>query len=846
MTVDQYIETYKNMAIDEMDRSGIPASITLAQGILESSYGNSELARYANNHFGIKCHGDWYGGEYYLKDDDRDKKGNLIRSCFRVYSSAYESYVNHTEFLMGKQRYAFLFNFPKEDYISWARGLKTAGYATNPVYADKLIRVVEENNLHQYDYMTNKQPVAVAAPAPPPTPAPAPPPPVIVEEPRIIETIEEPLPTVSVEEEVMPEIAHVGPSFPKGYQSGVFKVNDVKVVSAKDGDTPSDLAARHNVPLAKILKFNDLKQGDELVTNQYIYLQPKRGKYSEPRTFHRVKEEDNMYVIAQLYGIKLENLKQRNLLTTTEEPAVGEKIYLSGKTTRKPDLRQGTRVTQPIKIETEKPAKPAKPTVEEKPKKYPKAEEPKPEAKGNPLASITDKFKPKPQPKPKKPTLSKSGRNKSKDARKNDKNRIYDAVTTKTAKELPADQIPEVPASTTEIKKETVKAPEVITQVEAPKRPAVQQPVMPNTSIEAVPAPSNIVVETPVVAVPEASAIVEIPETNTVENSTSVITAPVPAPSIPVEEVAVEEPKVLIYNSSPTVHAGEVPAAPVVETPVYSAPAIVETPVYETPSIVETPVYEATTIVETSVYEAPTIEETPTVYQEPTVIESPIVTEEASTNTATTVTGEDLVSEENYYIVIDEHGQPKKVPFGKKPAASKPVDSNPTSATSTTTDVVENNIPKEHDTSIYETIYSGTAETTAPTVIESNEHVTPATTESNEHITTSNTTTAVPSYEASPIVGSTTTTTTTIQAPTYSERVDNGSIAMASAPTTTDYYASASQRVDEGNYGRRHMVDVGDTLYSLAIRYDVDIQSIRVRNGIEANNIKVGQELLID
>jgi len=142
-TTLSYIETFKAVAIEEMNKYGIPASITLAQGISESGSGNSSLAKFANNHFGIKCTSDWKGKAYY-KDDDQSN------DCFRVYKDARESYKDHSEFLKRK-RYSFLFELDKNDYRNWAIGLKTAGYATDPKYPDKLIAIIEKYKLNQYD-----------------------------------------------------------------------------------------------------------------------------------------------------------------------------------------------------------------------------------------------------------------------------------------------------------------------------------------------------------------------------------------------------------------------------------------------------------------------------------------------------------------------------------------------------------------------------------------------------------------------------------------------------------------------------------------------------------------------
>ncbi len=144
LTRAQYIEKYAPMAVESQLLYGIPASITLAQGCLESGNGNSRLAREANNHFGIKCGGSWDGPSL-AHDDDAPQE------CFRSYSSVAESFVDHALFLSERERYRSLFDLDPKDYKGWARGLKAAGYATNPAYADLLIRIIEENNLQRFD-----------------------------------------------------------------------------------------------------------------------------------------------------------------------------------------------------------------------------------------------------------------------------------------------------------------------------------------------------------------------------------------------------------------------------------------------------------------------------------------------------------------------------------------------------------------------------------------------------------------------------------------------------------------------------------------------------------------------
>ncbi len=150
-----YIEAYKELAIIEMYRTGIPASITIAQGLHESNYGQSNLATKANNHFGIKCKRYWNGNTYYHKDDDTNAQGKIIKSCFRAYDSALDSYVDHSNFLKHTEHYKKLFKLGKTDYRGWAHGLKKAGYATDKQYAQKLISKVEKYNLQSLDRNAN-------------------------------------------------------------------------------------------------------------------------------------------------------------------------------------------------------------------------------------------------------------------------------------------------------------------------------------------------------------------------------------------------------------------------------------------------------------------------------------------------------------------------------------------------------------------------------------------------------------------------------------------------------------------------------------------------------------------
>ena len=147
---EKYIERFASLAVEEMYRSGVPASITLAQGLLESRYGLSDLAAKGNNHFGIKCHNNWQGGRMYHDDDAKGE-------CFRKYDSPEQSYRDHSDFLRYRDRYKFLFDYDVTDYKAWAHGLKKAGYATDPAYPSKLIRLIEEYKLHEYDLKSDKK-----------------------------------------------------------------------------------------------------------------------------------------------------------------------------------------------------------------------------------------------------------------------------------------------------------------------------------------------------------------------------------------------------------------------------------------------------------------------------------------------------------------------------------------------------------------------------------------------------------------------------------------------------------------------------------------------------------------
>ena len=262
-----YINQYKDIAIEQMHKYHIPASITLAQGLLESGAGKSELAQKANNHFGIKCHS-WDGKKIYHDDD---KKGE----CFRVYKSARDSYEDHSIFLSTGSRYEFLFKYAETDYVAWARGLKRAGYATSPTYADKLIEIIERYDLDQYD---------------------------------------------RTKKDSKPQV--VNPHTP-------YIANDIVYIVARQGDTMMTIAEEFETSKRKLINYNDLYKGYVPVKGDIIYLARKHRKARKPNTQHVVKDGESMYMISQKYAIRLHRLYKMNKATPdTYSPMVGDVVKL--------------------------------------------------------------------------------------------------------------------------------------------------------------------------------------------------------------------------------------------------------------------------------------------------------------------------------------------------------------------------------------------------------------------------------------------------------------------------------------------------------------------------------------
>ena len=274
----QYIDQYKDIAIEEMHRWKIPASITLAQGIFESGAGQSELARKGNNHFGIKCNG-WEGRKVYHDDDARNE-------CFRAYNSVYESYEDHSRFLVNGQRYRSLFNLKITDYKGWARGLKAAGYATNPAYADKLIELIQLYKLYEYDKAKSAD--------------------------RFM-------------------VEHT-----KDHSVGGAALHPIKIFNknyyliARRGDTFKSIGEEVDISYRKIAKYNERNKNDRLTEGEVIWLKKKQKK--APKDYkgrlHYVRQGESMYSIAQSYGIRLKSLYKLNHMSPDDDLHIGQGLKL--------------------------------------------------------------------------------------------------------------------------------------------------------------------------------------------------------------------------------------------------------------------------------------------------------------------------------------------------------------------------------------------------------------------------------------------------------------------------------------------------------------------------------------
>lgn len=294
MTRSEYIALYKDDAIRDMQKTGVPACITMAQALLESNDGNSPLAIEANNHFGIKC-AEWTGPSYIQDDDKRDE-------CFRKYNSVLESYDDHSNFLKTRPRYSSLFQLEQTDYKGWAKGLKKAGYATDPTYADRLIKIIEDNQLYLLDQ--GQTPAEFASTS------------------NTIISLPEPKINAEPKRIFVPSVEVVDP-----YNSRrVLKVNGVDYIIARKGETFKSIAQEFELGYWQLPKYNEMDDDVPLQEGQIVFLKPK--KKEGERSSYTVKNGDTVYYIAQMMGIKTKYLYKYNNLTEGQQLQPGQKIYL--------------------------------------------------------------------------------------------------------------------------------------------------------------------------------------------------------------------------------------------------------------------------------------------------------------------------------------------------------------------------------------------------------------------------------------------------------------------------------------------------------------------------------------
>jgi LysM repeat protein len=300
---EEYIKTYWELAVEEMERAGIPASITIAQAAFESDDGNSFVAKNANNHFGIKCRGNWNGQTINYDDDTKNE-------CFRKYNSVLESFKNHSEFLSSSQRYAFLFRLDKTDYKAWAVGLKKAGYATNPKYSELLIKVIEDNKLYLFDN------------------------PKFVEKYRQNELNKNNTAYNKNINQTHKKNHNIDDFTFNPFGREVLEKNRVKYIVAKKGDTFYKISKEFDLQISQLAKYNDGSVDSIIKEGQILYVESKRFRAERKYETHFVDPGETPYSISQFYAIRLKSLCRKNNLTPNSVLKPGDKIWLRK---RKPD-----------------------------------------------------------------------------------------------------------------------------------------------------------------------------------------------------------------------------------------------------------------------------------------------------------------------------------------------------------------------------------------------------------------------------------------------------------------------------------------------------------------------------
>lgn len=322
MTPEEYIYKWRTTAVDNMEIYGIPASITMAQAILESGFGNGYLARVANNHFCIKCKKSWTGKSIIHSDDNPD-------DCFRVYDTVEASFQDHAEFLSEGKRYEFLFAYDIDDYKSWAKGLKTAGYATAPDYAERLISLIErynlglldqKNGLVKYDeYMAKEFAALVASPVDGPNSE-------EVAETEIVQTAVKDATKAYADRGIDPNNFRVTINSHKGYN--VYLTNGAHYIVANQGDNYERLGELFDIAPATLRKFNDVSKGVEPNEGDVVYIERKASRWSGSDMLHRVVEGETLYQLSQLYGIRLQQLAKLNRIHPEDALVIGQSLRL--------------------------------------------------------------------------------------------------------------------------------------------------------------------------------------------------------------------------------------------------------------------------------------------------------------------------------------------------------------------------------------------------------------------------------------------------------------------------------------------------------------------------------------
>ena len=356
-----YINTYKDIAIAEMQRTGVPAAITLAQGLIESGCGEGDLCKMSNNHFGIKCKTEWTGGKVYHDDDSKQE-------CFRSYLSGADSYRDHSDFLKTREPYAFLFGIDPANYTGWAKGLKKAGYATERDYPEKLVKIINDYNLNQYTLTVLNKPLPAAKDTSDVTTS------IVIITDSIVNDTTKAIRTVSAEmktdtsvlattivkdtvlgELVIPITKHkdaVVATLPVqtkedsvlvmnsnpvmdnvkadtvklNYPNGIFSINHTKVVYVAEGTSLLSIANQNDIALSKLFEYNDMKESDLTMKPQLLYLERKQVKGNTD--VHIAKPSESLLYISQQEGVRLDKILTYNKLKKESIVRVGDKIML--------------------------------------------------------------------------------------------------------------------------------------------------------------------------------------------------------------------------------------------------------------------------------------------------------------------------------------------------------------------------------------------------------------------------------------------------------------------------------------------------------------------------------------